>query len=39
LIQLDEPVQQAHRKQLGHLGPKRLRELAELLGAARAKVG
>jgi len=39
LSQLDEPVQQAHRKQLGHLGPKRLRELAELLGAARAKVG
>ena len=31
LANLDEPVQSAHRKQLGHLGPKRLRALAELL--------
>lgn len=35
---LDEPVQTAHRKQLGHLGRERLRELAELLSAARGQV-
>jgi DNA-binding MarR family transcriptional regulator len=35
---LDEPVQTAHRKQLGHLGRERLRELAELLSAARSQV-
>jgi DNA-binding MarR family transcriptional regulator len=35
---LDEPVQTAHRKQLGHLGRDRLRELAELLSAARSQV-
>jgi DNA-binding MarR family transcriptional regulator len=35
---LDEPVQKIHRKQLGHLGKERLRALAELLAAARAKV-
>lgn len=35
---LDEPVQSAHRKQLGHLGRERLRELAELLSAARGQV-
>ena len=34
---LDEPVQQMHRKLLGHLGKERLRALAELLAAARAK--
>jgi DNA-binding MarR family transcriptional regulator len=34
---LDEPVQSAHRKQLGHLGRKRLRALAELLLAARSQ--
>ncbi len=31
LARLDEPVQAAHRKQLGHLGRERLRALAELL--------
>ena len=31
LARLDEPVQEAHRKQLGHLGRERLRALAELL--------
>ena len=36
---LDEPVQTAHRKQLGHLGRNRLRALTELLHLARAKVG
>jgi len=34
---LDEPVQKMHRKLLGHLGKERLRALAELLAAARAK--
>jgi DNA-binding MarR family transcriptional regulator len=38
LARLDEPVQSAHRKQLGHLGRERLRELAELLSAARGQV-
>jgi DNA-binding MarR family transcriptional regulator len=32
---LDGPVQQAHRQQLGHLGHTRLQKLAELLSAAR----
>jgi len=35
---LDEPVQTMHRKLLGHMGKGRLRALAELLAAARAKV-
>ena len=35
LGELDEPVRQAHREQLGHLGRARLRKLAELLSAAR----
>lgn len=35
LARLDEPVQEAHKKQLGHLGRQRLRELAELLREAR----
>jgi DNA-binding MarR family transcriptional regulator len=39
LARLDEPVEEGHRRQLGHLGRERLRALAELLGAARAKVG
>jgi len=39
LTRLDEPVQQIHRKQLGHLGRERLRELAELLQAARGAAG
>lgn len=34
---LDGPVREAHRKQLGHLGRSRLRELSELLIAAREK--
>lgn len=36
LSRLDEPVEAAHHKQLGHLGKERLRALAELLAAARA---
>jgi DNA-binding MarR family transcriptional regulator len=39
LERLDEPVQTAHRKQLGHLGRERLWELAELLSALRSRVG
>ena len=36
LSRLDDPVEDAHRKQLGHVGKDRLRALAELLAAARA---
>jgi len=35
LALLDEPVQDAHKNQLGHLGRERLVKLAELLRAAR----
>jgi hypothetical protein len=38
LGRLDEPVQAAHRKQLGHLGPERLRALAELLRDSRSQM-
>src|SRR5271168_2014045 len=38
LAGLDDPIRDAHRKQLGHLGPKRLRTLAELLRMARSRV-
>ena len=38
LARLDEPVQAAHRKQLGHLGRERLRALTELLRVARSQV-
>jgi DNA-binding MarR family transcriptional regulator len=38
LSRLDEPIEEAHRKCLGHLGRERLRELTELLQAARAAV-
>jgi DNA-binding MarR family transcriptional regulator len=31
LAELDEPVQQAHRGQLGHMGRERLKALSELL--------
>ncbi|HTC92595.1 MAG TPA: MarR family transcriptional regulator, partial [Terriglobales bacterium] len=39
LARLDEPVQAAHRKQLGHLGRERLRVLTELLQVSRNQVG
>jgi len=39
LGRLDEPVQEAHRQQLGHLGRERLRALTELLHAARSANG
>jgi len=35
LDRLDEPMQEGHRKQLGHLGRERLKALCELLRAAR----
>ena len=36
LARLDVPVQESHRKQLGHLGKERLKALADLLAAMRA---
>jgi DNA-binding MarR family transcriptional regulator len=38
LGRLDEPVQEMHRKQLGHLGTAKLRELQDLLVAARGSL-
>src|ERR1700689_1385304 len=38
LARLDEPVQVAHRRQLGHLGRERLRALTELLEVSRSQV-
>jgi len=38
LARLDDLVQGTHRKQLGHLGEKRLRELSELLTACRSRL-
>src|SRR5579863_9481287 len=38
LARLDEPVEEAHRRQLGHLGREKIRTLAELLHAARSAV-
>jgi DNA-binding MarR family transcriptional regulator len=37
LAGLDGPIHDAHRGQLGHLGPDRLRKLAALLRAARGE--
>jgi DNA-binding MarR family transcriptional regulator len=39
LGRLDEPVEEAHRRQLGHMGKDRLRTLADLLEDARSKLG
>lgn len=38
LSQLDGPIQQLHRQQLGQLGPGRLRELTELLERACSRL-
>jgi DNA-binding MarR family transcriptional regulator len=38
LARLDEPIQEAHRNLLGHLGRERLHALTELLQAARSRV-
>ena len=37
LARMDEPVQAIHRRQLGHLGERKLRALIELLAAARER--
>lgn len=39
LARLDEPVRQAHRKQLGHLSRERLQALAGLLREVRGPMG
>jgi DNA-binding MarR family transcriptional regulator len=39
LFRMDEPVREAHRGQLGHLGRDRLKTLVTLLQAARANIG
>jgi DNA-binding MarR family transcriptional regulator len=38
LARLDTPIEEAHRRQLGHLGKDQLVSLQQMLGAARAKV-
>jgi DNA-binding MarR family transcriptional regulator len=38
LARLDEPVQEAHREQLGHLGRERLKALTELLRDSRGRI-
>jgi DNA-binding MarR family transcriptional regulator len=38
LARLDEPVQAAHRQQLGHLGRERLRALTALLELSRSRI-
>lgn len=38
LDRLDGPIEEAHHRQLGHMGRERLRTLAELLTAARSTV-
>ncbi len=38
LARLDEPVETTHRRQLGHMGRKRLETLIELLSAARIEL-
>jgi DNA-binding MarR family transcriptional regulator len=35
LAKLDEPITACHRRQLGHLGPRRLAQLIDLLNSAR----
>jgi DNA-binding MarR family transcriptional regulator len=37
LAYLDEPVREAHRKSLGHLGATRMKQLTDLLAVAREK--
>jgi DNA-binding MarR family transcriptional regulator len=39
LSRMDEPVQESHRAQLGHLGRERLKALIELLHVARGNAG
>jgi len=39
LTRLDEPVEELHCKQLGHMGKNRLLALADLLAVARTTMG
>jgi len=39
LARMDGPVREGHRRQLGHLGRERLRQLTELLRVARGEAG
>jgi DNA-binding MarR family transcriptional regulator len=39
LAKLDRPIEEFHRRQLGHLGPRRLERLIVLLNAARVTSG
>jgi DNA-binding MarR family transcriptional regulator len=39
LAKLDRPIERFHRRQLGHLGPRRLERLIELLNSARVTSG
>jgi DNA-binding MarR family transcriptional regulator len=39
LFQMDDPVREAHRAQLSHLGRERLRAFSELLQVARGNTG
>jgi DNA-binding MarR family transcriptional regulator len=37
LAKLDRPIEECHRGQFGHLGPRRLAQLIELLNSARTR--
>jgi DNA-binding MarR family transcriptional regulator len=39
LANLDKPIQEFHQRQLGHLGPRRLKQLIELLNSTRNILG
>jgi hypothetical protein len=39
LAELDEPIEEFHRRQLGHLGERRLKRLIDLLNSARVTSG
>jgi DNA-binding MarR family transcriptional regulator len=39
LVELDEPIEEFHRRQLGHLGQRRLKRLIDLLNSARVTSG
>ena len=39
LARMDGPVREGHRRELGHLGRERLRQLTELLRVARGELG
>ena len=38
LAKLDKPIEECHRRQFGHLGPRRLAQLIELLNSARTRL-